>query len=164
MEVLSVLLLEPAPIELQGMEVLGESAVSKTLEGLERRRNAFPGVVRAFDRARLEELAPFGSVWDFVRRQAPYVYPCATSMSGLCSRENRGARSVMFAPSQSPVMLCLDGRASWLDELSGLAITSVALVEVYRHGRGGVRVYTPGYIASEARRGRTVAMAHALGC
>lgn len=160
----SVLLLEPAPIELQGIDVVGESAVSEALEGLERRRNAFPGAVSAFDRARLERLAPVGSVWDFLRREAPYAYPCSSSMSGLCSRESRGRRSVLFAPSQDHVTLCLDGRDSWIDEVAGMDIEAVALIEVYRHGRGGIRVYTPGYITSRARRGRTIATPLEFGC
>lgn len=160
----SILLLEPAPIELQGIDVVGESAVTETLEALERRRNAFPGAVSTFDRTRLERLAPVGSVWDFLRREASYAYPCSSSLSGLCSRENRGRRSVLFAPSQDHVTLCLDGRDSWIDELAGMDIESVALIEIYRHGRGGIRVYTPGYITSRARRGRTTATPLEFGC
>lgn len=160
----SILLLEPAPIELEGIDVVGESAVTDMLEGLERRRNAFPGAVSTFDRTRLERLAPIGSVWDFLRREASYVYPCRSSLSGLCSRERRGRRSVLFAPSQDDVILCLDGRDSWIDEVAGMDIESVALIEIYRHGRGGIRVYTPGYITTRARRGHTVAMPLEFGC
>ena len=155
----AVLRLEPEPIELQGIEIVGESAVTETLEALERRRNGYFGAVSAFDRLRLEELAGFGTVSDFVRREAHYAYPCHQSASGLCSLERRGRRSIPLPPTQRHVRVCLDGRESWLAELDALDIESVALVEIYRRGRGGIRVYTPGFITAMARRGRTISSA-----
>jgi hypothetical protein len=68
--VLSILRLEPAPIELEGVEVVAEGAVTRVFRELARRRRAYFGSVRAFDQTQLERRARLGSVWHFVRRMA----------------------------------------------------------------------------------------------
>lgn len=161
----SVLLLQAAPVELAGVEVVTESAVSEVLRDLRRRRNAYLGAVSVFDRVQLDRLAPFGTVWDFVRRRTFQVYECFDALSGLCTRE-RGRRSLRFGPREIPVRVCIDGRDSWgaVAEMRSLDIESVAMVELYSYGRGGIRIYTPGYIASSARAGRNIAPFGDFGC
>ena len=41
---------------------------------------------------------------------------------------------------------------------------AVATIEIYDRGRSGIRVYTPGYLASSAHRGRNVALPLSFGC
>lgn len=161
----SVLHLHPEPIALEGVEAVSESAVSRVLGDLRRRRNAYPGLVDALDRTDLDRLARSGTVWDVVRMRSPWVYECASALSGLCARE-RGRRSLRFGPLELHVRVCVDGRESWgaPDELRGMDAASVAIVEVYEWGRGGIRIYTPGYILSTARRGRRISPFAQFGC
>ena len=55
-----VLLLEPSPVELEGITAVDEAALTVLVEELERRRNAYPSAVSVFDRAGLERFAPMG--------------------------------------------------------------------------------------------------------
>lgn len=162
---ISVLRLEPAPVELEGVEVVTESALSEVLRDLRRRRNAYFGPVSVFDRVQLERYAPFGTAWDFIRRQTMQVYECMNALSGLCTRE-RGRRSLRSGPRELHVRVCIDGRDSWgaVAELNSLDIESVAMIEIFGHGRGSIRVYTPGYISSSARSGRNIAAFGDFGC
>ena len=149
----SVLLLEPEPFELEGIDVVEESAINELLGDLRARRNFMWGT--ALDRRQLERYGS-ATVWDVVRSRAPTVFECDEALSGLCAR----GRGTSFAnPFQgSPVLVCVDGWASWgaVSELGNLAVQDVALLEVYSMGRGGIRVYTPRYLASEASRGAQV--------
>ncbi len=161
----SVLLLQPVAVEVEGVEVVSESAVSEALRDLRRRRNAYFGPVSAFDRAELERFAAFGSVWDFVRTRTIQVYECFDALSRLCTRE-RGRRSLRFGPLERPVLVCIDGRESWgaVAEMSSIPIETVSMIELFRHGRGSIRVYTPGFITSSARSGRSIAPFGDFGC
>ena len=154
---LSILLLEPEPMTLEGVTAIGESVTSVAVRKLIGRRNAYSGATMVFDRVDLERIAPFGSVWDFVRRRAVQVFECDAAASGLCTRD-RGRRS--------PVQVCVDGRESTdaVAELSSMDIQAVALVEIYAQGRGGIRVYTPWHIVISAHKGRNIATPLAFGC
>ena len=75
---ISILLLEPSPIELAGITVVDEAALTVLVERLEERRNAYPFAMSAFDRARLERFAPMGTVLDFAHQKTdlpPRVVP-----------------------------------------------------------------------------------------
>lgn len=161
----AVLLLEPEPIQLEGIRVVGESAVKEVTGDLARRRNAYPKSVSAFDQTQLKRLGRIGSVWDFVRRRAFRVYECNISLSGLCAREGRGNQSVLLT-SEIQVRVCIDGNETWgaVAELRSLDIGSVSLVEIYRDGRDGIHVYTPEYITTTARTGRRIATPVEYGC
>jgi hypothetical protein len=154
---ISVLLLQPDPIELAGIEVeiMEETQVEAVLSSLRNRRNAYSGGVTAFDRRRLARLAPTGSAWDFVRQQVPYLLECHMAWSGVCLRLPGDVAPLPDEPEVvvqdlTPVAVCIDRWESTaaVTELQMLDIGSVALVEVFRRGLGGIRVYTPGYIAS----------------
>lgn len=153
----SILLLEPAPMALEGVTVNGETALSLAVRKWIGRRNAYSGSLVAFDRVQLERIAPFGGVWSFLRRSAARVFECDTAASGLCTRD-RGR--------QSPVQVCVDGRESMgaVAELSSMDIQTVALIEIYAQGRDGIRVYTPWYIVTSAHKGRNIATPLASGC
>lgn len=127
--------------------------MTKVLEDLKRRRNAYFGAVTAFDRVQLERVAQVGTVWDFIRQRTFQVSQCSSALSGLCA-QSLGSRGLRRGTQEIPVRVCIDGRESWgaVIELNSLDIGSVALVEVYSYGRGGIRVYTPGYLVARARR------------
>lgn len=147
---ISVLLLEPAPFELEEVAVVEESAITELLGDLRARRNFLWGT--ALDRAQLERYGS-ATTWDVVRTRAPMLFECNEGPSGLCAR----ARASSFAnPFRGvPVLVCVDGWTSWgaVSELDNLAVRDVALLEVFGMGRGGIRVYTPRYLATTARRG-----------
>lgn len=161
---LSVLLLEPAPIEIQGFEVVEEGAVTELLDNLSRRRNFYEGVVGAYDRSRIERFMPVGSVWDFVRQRIPEMRECSVGWSGLCVRGR--VRTPQNPDPQIPVLVCVDGWRSFgaVSEMESLDVQAAALVEIYGRGRGGVRVYTAGYLASQARKGQTNPAPLSFGC
>jgi len=62
---ISVFLLEPAPFVLEGINVVGEAALTELLDDLKSRRNAYLGAVTVFDRARLTRFGAGGSALDF---------------------------------------------------------------------------------------------------
>jgi hypothetical protein len=182
----SVLRLEPIVIELEAIEVVGESAVQELLTGLRRRRNAYAGGVQAFDKVRLDELARVGTVWDFVTSRARNLHECdlfdvpdgpeplptagarvlqlwTDFRSGVCVA---GRASLNNPSPEIGVMICVDGWESWgaISELESLDIRSVALVEIYGRGIGGIRVYTSRYLLSMASRGRTISTPLTFGC
>jgi hypothetical protein len=159
-----VLLLEPAPIELEGITVVEEAALERTLRGLARRRNAYPQSVSAYDGERLQRLAGPGTAWDFVNTRVPGMRDCSIGRSGLCVR-GRGPTFQNPFP-EVPITVCVDGWESWgaVSELGSLDMSIVSLVEIYNRGREGIRIYTAGYIASAARTGRNIAAPLAFGC
>jgi hypothetical protein len=176
----SVLLLQPQPIQLEAVNVVAESAVEELLQDLRSRRNAYFGPAVAMDRAWLERYEPLGTAWDFVRQRIPEVFECEEGASGLCVR-GRGISFRDFTPTvgslrtrsssvgmiqEVPVTVCIDGWTSWgaLSELANMDINSVSLIEIFGRGRGGIWIYTPGYLASSARMGRKIATPFGFGC
>lgn len=169
----AVLLLEPVPIELEAIEVVSESALADVFSALRRRRNSYQGSVQSFDRARLDRFAPVGTAWDFVSQRATGLHECdAWRMdfqrwngvrSGVCVR----GRATLNNPyPEIPVLVCVDGWESWgaVSELESLDIRGVAMVEIYRRGAGGVRVYTAPYLTLLASRGQTIMPPLEFGC
>ncbi len=161
---ISILLLEPSPIELEGITVADEAALTVLVKDLERRRNAYPYAMSAFDRARLERFAPMGSVLDFVSTRKPWIIPCDRDLSQMCVR----GRSPTFRnPNpQNGVLVCVDGVRSFspFAELDNLPIQSVALVELYGSRGDEVRVYTVQWMLWRARTGRTSIVPLFFGC
>lgn len=150
---ISVLLLDPAPIELEGITVIDDTAIERVFRELERRRNIYPGAVAAYDAERLRSLASTGTAWDFVRVRAPGLFQCSLGRSGLCVR---GRSPTLANPDpQVPVVVCIDGWATWAaaSELATLDMRIVSLIEIFSRGRGGIRVYTGRYLASVATIG-----------
>lgn len=162
---ISVLLLDPAPIELEGITAIGEAAITRVLSDLKRRRNAYSGPVRAFNRAALDPASAVGTLWDFIRQSNVQLFECHSAMSGLCVPDRR-YHGLRGGPREIPVRICIDGRESWgaAVELNSLDVKAVAVIEIYDHGRGGIQVFTPGYLAISARDGRSVATPTAFGC
>jgi hypothetical protein len=170
----SVLLLEPDAIELEGINVVAQSAVDRLLNSLRSRRNAYPGSVQAFDRARLDDIASTGSVWDFVETRTR-VQECDPFRDSSGPRFGVGSvtlddwsrrRSGLCNYYGGGVGVCVDGFNSWaaISELSSMDIRSVALIEILGQGRGGIRVYTAGYLLSMASKGRTMYFGSSTGC
>jgi len=170
----SVLLLEPDAIELEGISVVAESAVERLLNSLRSRRNAYQGSVQAFDRARLDELAGAGSVWDFVDARTR-LWECDPFQDRGYNRFGVGnvmldewmrRRSGLCSSNGGGILVCVDGWSSWsaISELSSMDIRSAALIEIYGRGRGGIRVYTASYLLSQASKGRTMYFGASTGC
>lgn len=174
----SVLLLEPNPVELEAIETVAESAIARLVTGLDNRRNAYPGSVQAFDRARLDRFAAAGSVWDFVNSRTrlrecdafgePEVYdPNRLGVGNVMLHEWMRRRSGICNIDGGGVSVCVDGWDSWaaMTELESMDIRSVAIVEIFgRRGSGGSRIYTARYLLSMASRGRSLFAPIELGC
>lgn len=152
----SVLLLERAPIPMEGITAEVEQPLTELLDHLEARRNAYPGAMNAFDQTDLNRFALGGSVSDFLELRVPRLAPCRDDAFRVCV-PGRGRTFRDLSPERS-VIICLDGRLAFFDELEGLSVYSVALVEVYG---GSIRpsrisVYTGDYMVGRARRGHTM--------
>lgn len=160
----SVLLLEPTAIQLEAITIEEEAAIETLVRRLENRRNAFAeGAVFAFDRARLDQLNPIGSAWDFVRQQRPVFRECPPPRVNSICVPGRG-RTVSSPSPYNTVTVCID---RWLAlapiaDLSSLDIQGISLVELY--GREEIRLYTAEYLLSRARRGDTNVTPLRMGC
>jgi len=171
---LSVLLLEPIPLELEAINVVSESAVERMFRDLRARRNAFQGSVMAFDHARIQRFGQVGTAWDFVVARASGLHECdgfgdrsperwLASRSGVCVR---GRPSINDPYPEIPVLVCVDGFESFaaISELETIDIRTVGLIEIFARGRGSVRVYTSRYLAASAGTGRNIATPLWFGC
>lgn len=160
---LSVLLLEPAPIAIEGVTVAVQSELSELVQNLERRRNAYPHAMSSFDRVDLDRLAPFGSIADFVHRSVPRLSRCSSDPFHMCGP---GRPNFRDPNPRVPVTICLNGRVAFFEELEALPSDLVVLVEIY----GGslrpkrVSVYTRRWMISTARNGRTNVTPYIVGC
>lgn len=157
-----VLLLQPAPMVLEGLTVTAEAALERLTRNIESRARASAGPVASLDHTRLERYGVAATVYDAVRARAPRITECWDDSSALCT----WSRSVTF---RSPyprvrVSVCVDERRSLspVSELSNLSIESVALVEIF--GRNTVRVYTVGWMLQRARIGHTSVYPEWMGC
>lgn len=149
---LTILLLEPHVLELDGLTAVGEPAIDLLLEDFARRRNANPGAV--LDRMWLDRFARgYGTVWDLVRSRVPRVSLCPWDSGQLCVPGR--VRTFRNPFPLHPLMVCVDGvrSLSSKEDLENLPVQTVALIEL--HGRSGVKVYTPGWVVSRARYGMT---------
>lgn len=161
-----------APLADVRIDVEAEAALTQVFTQLENRRNAYPYSVATYDRDVLEGSFAYGSAWEFLKSRLPDMYECAISLSGLCVGDPVlafDARSLTDrAPPRDhdPLQVCIDGIESTaaIQELRTIGIHRLALVEVYRGGRGGVRVYSTGYLMASARAGGVyIAPTHTWG-
>jgi len=159
-----VLRLEPAPVELEGLTVEAEAALTVLIENLERRRNFYPSAMRGMDRTQLERFGTGLSVLDLVRLRKPFIFRCDSDFTQMCVRGR--ARTFRNPNPQNRVLVCVDGFRSFSPflELSTLSIGGVALVELYGSTGGQVRVYTAQWMLSRARTGRTNVVPLRFGC
>lgn len=160
---LSVLLLEPAPIAIEGITVEVQSELSELVQNLERRRNAYAHAMSAFDRADLDRLASVGSIADFVHRRVPRLRPCSSDPFHMCGP---GRPNFRGPHPRVPVTICLNGRVAFFEELEALPSDLVVLVEIYGGGMRPKRVsvYTRRWMISSARKGRTNVTPYIMGC
>jgi hypothetical protein len=126
---ISVLLLEPAPIQIEGITVVDEDALTTLVLNIESRRNGYAGAMRAFDRGRLERER--GSVLEFVEIRNPWIRACGADPLKMCVR-GRGATMANLNP-QDEILVCVDELESHspFAELGNLPIEAVALVEIF---------------------------------
>jgi hypothetical protein len=101
---------------------------------------------------------------DFVRTRVPGLFECSAGWSGLCVWGR--APTPQNPYPEDPVTVCVDGWQSMgaVSELETIDIRIVALVEIMSRGRGGIRVYTAGYLMAAARDGRRIDNPFAFGC
>ncbi|MEX2582569.1 MAG: carboxypeptidase-like regulatory domain-containing protein [Gemmatimonadota bacterium] len=162
----SVLLLEQAPVELEGVTAVGETAIATVLRNLEVRRNGYPHAMNAFDRAWIDRFGPVGgSIYDLVRTRVPRITPCNSDPGEICVPGRIRTFGNPFP--QSRYTVCIDGWKSiaGIDDLKALPVEAAALVEIYKRGSSqGVRVYTSEWILDRARRGRVGVPSLTLGC
>lgn len=160
----SVLLLEPEPLVLSGVNVVADDAVTELLTELRRRRNFYDGSIQVLDRPALSRIMPVGSAWDLVRQRVPRLFECSEGLSGICLPGR--TRTFEDPDPKIPVLVCVDGWRSFgaIGELENLPIQSVSMVELYSRGRGGIRVYTAPYLAHAARTNRFIATPLRFGC
>jgi hypothetical protein len=163
---IAVLRLEPAAVELAGVtvEVATLSAAIATLDrNLERRRNGYPGPMRAFDREWLDRFGPVGgSAWDVVKQRMPMIFTCSADSQQLCVRGR--ARSFRNPFPELQLLVCIDGWRSIgaISELNMLAVDAVALVETFSRSR--INVFTQQWMVTRANRGHTTVVPLIMGC
>jgi hypothetical protein len=133
--------LDPQAILLEGIEVFSESLS----EQFERRRNAVPGVVRAFGTPEILE-AGVHDGFEFFDQLFRMGRPCSRGF-GWCAYTARG---------EVPIGACIDGLPAWggVEELRDYAPEELYLVEVDQAGRF-VRAYTWRWVRSGFRRAMT---------
>lgn len=161
---ISVLLLEQAPIELEGITAVAERALDVLQRNLTTRRYMYRGAVRAYDREWLDRSGlPGGSVYDLVRLRIPGIFECDEDLGNLCVR----ARSWTPAnPSQEEgIFVCIDSWQAWgaVSELDAIPLDAVALIEVFSRAR--INVFTRQWMLSRANRNRPLVLPlEARGC
>ena len=160
----TVLRLEPQAIALPGVTVVAEDAVTELLENIDSRRNGYgEGPVWGYDRAWLNRFGPVGgTVLDFLTQRLPRIRPCSRDGAYLCIPGR--VRTFNDPYPERRMLVCIDERVSIapVDELAGLSIESVALVETIDRAR--VNVYTPLWVSSRARAGRVTLPSLVIGC
>jgi hypothetical protein len=160
----TVLLLEPEPVEVAAIDVAAEAALATVLTQLERRRNLYPYSVQVYDGRIIAESTAYGSALAFLKARAPRINECGESRSGLCMGDRpagfdlsgRGADGDgMQRVGRQAVDVCIDGIRTNMavQELRTMSIDRLALLEVYWGGRGGVRAYSADYLNLMARMG-----------
>ena len=155
---LTVVRIEPAPIEVDGFTVVEENQLTAFTIRLEARRSGYTGSVRVFDRARLLRDGA-ESALQLVQRRYPDTRPCETF----------GADGAPYEPNQlcrtsrervGEMLICVDGMRSPLHvvDLEALPVGEIALAEFYGATvglglyRGGRALGAPGTTFVSTRR------------
>jgi hypothetical protein len=167
---LVVLVLEPAPIEIAGVDVVGESAITELVGALERRRRSYAGRVVSFDRDQLAAV-PAQTALGLVLLRAPGVSQCSAfggDPEGLCRRLRRSSIRTSFrgdqGPSYASILLCVDGMPAGSSQLAAVPMEQIVLFESYGRrmadgadgtlasDQGSVRIYTREWFTSPRAR------------
>ena len=112
---LSVLKLPSLAIKIEGVTVVGETAMIQLVERLDQRRVRYPGVTRSLDSEGISRVAA-GDAFDLVLRQVPDLLDCKTaSYPGIVTdylcRQPRGIMLSGGAGGEE-FLVCIDGVAS----------------------------------------------------
>lgn len=135
----TTLLLEPDPIELEGLQIV--------VDRFERRRRLYVGNVRVLNEAQLQQ-APALSAWDVVQLNVPSVQQCNDDALAICAlRRGRLQR----------IAVCIDEERAWggATDLERYFASDLYAVEVLDMGRE-VRVYTREFMADLIESGRNL--------
>jgi hypothetical protein len=164
----NLLLLPPEPVEIEGIGVFEEDAITALVSALEERRNTYPYLVHVLDRTTLETFAS-ERVLDVVRRRAPSISLCRSDPSQLCIPGR--LRTPADLNREFQVGVCVDGLAAPGPgvELAALSVDAVALIELYVGPEDDyiaphVRIYTASWLVRQAKAGRTVMRPLFVGC
>ncbi len=179
-ERLSILVLDPEPLAVEGLTVVEDDAFTVLTNGMAERRVRYPGRFLHYDRARLLSLGG-ASAYDILRQRS-VVYPCSNALGQIC-RYIRGR--------ESPLLVCIDEQLALdpVSELGALPIESLATMELFgptmefglysgpgmfsaagpfSSGRafrtGQVRVYTRRWIVRQAGQGGRGLFPVTFGC
>lgn len=161
-ERMHILVLNPDPIQIEGITVVEESALTALTERMEGRRSAYSGSVSFRDREDILRTGA-GSALDLVRGMYS-AYECG--LGGLC-RSARGRTG--------QILICIDEQRAMapIAELSGISVENLASSEFYlptvgtgpsrgpddlasrapTYPAGQLRVYTRQWMVSTAGRG-----------
>jgi hypothetical protein len=158
----TILILQPDPVELEGLTVTAEAALGRLTRNIEGRARASADAVTSLDRTRLERYGTAATVYDVIRTRAPRITECYDDPSELCT----WSRSVTFRSvyPRVRVQVCVDERPSLspVNELSNLSTEFVAKVDIF--GRNTIYVYTIDWMLDRARSGYTTVYPEWMGC
>lgn len=172
---ISVLAVQPAPLALEGVTVVGESDLEALVRRLDERRTSYSGPVRSFDRERVRRFGADDAL-DLVLRGEPRLRLCHDGDS-LCRRTRGGTFSVEPF-SYEEFLVCIDEVYSFapVSDLSSISIEDVAMADFYGPQAfgtstsprltptvGQVRIYTRQWMAMQAGRPRAM-MPVEFGC
>jgi hypothetical protein len=133
----TTVLLEPNPMELEGLEVL--------VDRFARRRSFYPESVRVLDQAQLLR-TPAVSAFDLLLAQVPQAWLCGTN--SVCVPNRGRARTVEICVDQEPVW-------AGVIELERYSATDLYMVEVLDRGHS-VRFYTMRFMERMMNSGKNL--------
>jgi hypothetical protein len=155
---LNVVLIEQAPIEIEGIDVVTEQKITILLKNMERHRKAYPYAMNSFDQAWLQRFAPNGTPYEVVHSRLPFLAPCDDDPFRACG-PGRGVSSFNGRRSVRQYIICIDGWEMGLSDLGSIPNDHVAQLTILKGGPvlvpGMIQVYTVDYMFYMARNGRT---------
>ena len=158
----TVLRVEPSPIELEGVDVVTEQAITVIVERLTSRRRAYAHAMSFFDRTALERYGRATTPYDIVRRRLPGARPCPGDPYQLCAQGRSG--SFRNPNPVAEFLICVDGWEVDLPSLEIIPNEDVAILEIFQGGPRQIRVYTVRYLAFLARSEQTTVWPVEFGC
>jgi hypothetical protein len=158
----NVLRVEPSPIEIAGIDVVTEQAITVIVERLTRRRRAYAHAMSFFDRAALERYGRSTTPYEIVRRRLPGARPCPADPYQLCA-DGRGG-SFRNVDPVAEYLICVDGWQVDVPSLEIIPNEDVAILEIFKGGLKQIRVYTVRYLAFLARSEQTTVWPVEFGC
>jgi hypothetical protein len=146
---MNVLLIEQAPIEIEGIDVVTEQAITTLVANLATRRKAYPYAVYGLDKTWLERFAPKGTPYEVARTRVGGMRACASDPYQLCV-PGRGASFSNPNPT-SRYRICVDGWEADVTQIQMLSNEDVALIEIFKGSPKMINVYTVDYMLFRAR-------------